>query len=147
MPRKIAQVVRTRSCPDNSKSDEASTYDSAWDENIQGAAALRQLRRELFYNGMSGGISVKGDAGDALRFIPTPGRKKQTTAAAPAGNPVTPPETADDDQISEYADADCPDQADDVGGFIDSENEEDEVIPTRRSTRSGTRSGAGPSDA
>ena len=98
---------------------------------------------------MSGGISVKGDSGHALRFIPTPGRKKQTTAAAPApaGNAVTPSETADDDQISEYADSDCPDQADVLDGFIDSENEEDEVIPTRRSTRSGTRSGAGPSDA
>lgn len=97
-----------------------------------------------------GGISVKGDAGHALRFIPTPGRKKQTTAAAPApaGHPVTPSETADDDQISEYDDADCPNEADDldaVDGFTDEENEEDEVI--RRSTRSGTRSGAGPSDA
>ena len=49
--------------------------------------------------------------------------------------PATPSEAADDDQISEYDDADCPDQADDLDGFIDSENEEDEVILARRSFR------------
>ena len=131
------------------------TYDSAWDAAIQREAACRYVDGQLFYEGMRGGISVKGDAEHAehaLRFIPTPGRKKQTTAAAPApaGNPATPSETTDDEQMSEYDDSDCPDQADDLDdldGFTDSENEEDEVIPARRSTRSGTRSGAGPSDA
>jgi len=49
--------------------------------------------------------------------------------------PATPSETADDDQISEYDDADCPDQADDLDGFTDLENEEDEVILARRSFR------------
>jgi hypothetical protein len=36
-------------------------------------------------------------------------------------------------EYSEYSDDDCPDAED----FIDSENEGDEIIPSRRSTRGG----------
>jgi hypothetical protein len=89
---------------------------------------------------MCGGVSVAGD--ETLRFIPKPGRKKKTTAAAAADDPATSSESADDDEFSEYSDGECPD------GFIDSENEEDEIIHPRRTARQlGARSGGDPPEA
>ena len=133
----------------NEKSVEASTYESAWDEKTQGNAALRHIRKELFHDDMKGGVSVVG-GDEPLAFIPKPGRKmKRAPTAAP--EPMA-PTSGDSDAssllsvvggYSEYSDDDCPDEED----FIDSENEGDEIILSRRSTRVGGPVGWGQSEA
>jgi hypothetical protein len=124
---------------DNEKSAEALTYESAWDEKTQGNAALRHIRKELFHDDMKGGVSVVG-GDEPLAFIPKPGRKKKRAPTAAPG-PMA-PTSGDSDAsssllvdggYSEYSDDDCPDEED----FIDSENEGDEIILSRRSTRRG----------
>jgi hypothetical protein len=124
---------------DNEKSAEALTYESAWDEKTQGNAALRHIRKELFHKDMKGGVSVVGGE-EPLAFIPKPGRKKKRAPTAAPG-PMAPTSgdydasssLAVDGGYSEYSDDDCPDEED----FIDSENEGDEIILSRRSTRGG----------
>ena len=140
---------------DNEKSAEALTYESAWDEKTQGNAALRHIRGELFHDDMKGGVSVVG-GDEPLAFIPKPGRKKKrapTAAPGPTAAPeLTAPTPGDydassslsvDGGYSEYSDDDCPDEED----FIDSENEGDEIILSRRSTQVGGPVGWGQSEA
>ena len=87
---------------------------------------------------MKGGVSVVG-GDEPLTFIPKAGRKKRAPTAAPE---PTAPTSGDSDAssllsvvrgYSEYSEDDCPDEVD----FIDSENEGDEIILSRRSTRGG----------
>ena len=119
---------------DNEKSAEALTYESAWDEKTQGNTALRHIRGELFHDDMKGGVSVVG-GDEPLTFIPKAGRKKRAPTAPTSGDSDASSLLSVVGGYSEYSDDDCPDEVD----FIDSENEEDEVIPRRSG-----RLGAGP---
>jgi len=122
-PRKIAKVVRTRP-------PETGLFDLL--DSLNRYISLSRDRLTLppplqASTGPTRPVRAPRAARGSVARGPTP--------AAPAGNPATPSETADDEQTSECDDADCPDQAGDLDGFIDSENEEDEVILARRSFR------------
>ena len=98
---------------------------------------------------MKGGVTVVG-GDEPLAFIPKAGRKKKRAPTAAPG-PMAPTSgdcdasssLSVDGGYSEYSDDDCPDEQD----FIDSENEGDEIIPSRRSTRGGGACRVGPSEA
>lgn len=98
---------------------------------------------------MKGGVSVVG-GDEPLAFIPKAGRKKKRAPTAAPG-PMAPTSgdcdasssLSVDGGYSEYSDDDCPDEQD----FVDSENEGDEIIPSRQSTRGWGACRVGPSEA
>jgi hypothetical protein len=125
---------------DNKVAQQGSGYHSAWDTGTQQDAVTRFNAGTLFYEGMSGGVSVVGGP----QFIPRAGRKRKQpaedgTGQVPEGGmDASDQETvASTQQYSEYGSSQCPD------GFVDSDDEEDELIEGMADCRLGKGEGGG----
>ena len=106
---------------DSQVSDHQPGYLSAWDPLTQVDALASFQAETLFYEGMSGGVSVVRGP----HFVPKAGRKKRQGAADPTGpapdagtEPSVQETTACDEEYTEHDSSQCPDE------FIDSEDEE-----------------------
>jgi hypothetical protein len=112
---------------DSQVSDHQPGYLSAWDPRTQVGALASFHAGTLFYEGMSGGVSVVRGP----HFVPKAGRKKRQGAADPTGpapdagtEPSVQETAASAQEYSEYDSSQCPDE------FIDSDDEEDVLNET-----------------